>query len=276
MRALIRWAARLYPRAWRERYGAEFDALLEDMSPSLGDVCDVVRDALRARVSSPVDAGIGLAPVAGSSVTARLPVALSLSAHALLMMLFLAAAVGYVSPMPSHRAIAPSPPPVPEAPAQMTDARVFPDAWTLYSSLPLTQANGNDLPVYVETGIGINFFPLPDIGAVYRQGNEEWRVWPGQALEGFIVRRVLPEFPRNTNTQGNVSVFVEYLIRRDGSVKVLRTSGPPSFSAAARSAIEQWRYRPLEYEDQRCEVVSRVEVRFDGRFVQDNEGFGRR
>src|ERR1700733_14642711 len=109
MRTLIRWAARLYPEAWRERYGPEFDALLEDMSPSLGDVCDVVRDALRARVSSPEDAGIGLAPVAGSSVTARLPVAISLSAHALLMMLFLAAAVDYVSPMPSHRAIAPSP-----------------------------------------------------------------------------------------------------------------------------------------------------------------------
>src|ERR1700733_8375103 len=130
MRTLIRWAARLYPEAWCERYGPEFDALLEDMSPSLGDVCDVVRDALRARVSSPKelgiglapgaaarrarvgspeDGGIGLAPVAGSSVTARLPVAISLSAHALLMMLFLAAAVDYVSPMPSHRAIAPSP-----------------------------------------------------------------------------------------------------------------------------------------------------------------------
>lgn len=269
MRALIRLAARLYPRAWRERYGAEFDALLEDMSPSLGDVCDVVRDALRARVSSPVDAGIGFAPVAGSSVTARLPVALSLSAHALLMMLFLAAAVGYVSPMPSHRAIAPSPPPVPDAPPQMTDARVFPNALTLYSSLPLTDTKEDTLPMYVADGIGINFFPLPDIGALYQQGNVKWRVWPGQALESFIVRRVLPEFPRDANAQGNVSVYVEYLIRRDGSVKVLRTSGPPSFSAAARSAIEQWRYRPLEYEDQRCEVVSRVEVRFDGRFVHD-------
>jgi hypothetical protein len=42
MRTLIRWAARLYPEAWCERYGPEFDALLEDISPSLGDVCDVV------------------------------------------------------------------------------------------------------------------------------------------------------------------------------------------------------------------------------------------
>jgi hypothetical protein len=37
-----------------------------------------------------------------------------------------------------------------------------------------------------------NFLSLPDIAATYRQGNAEWRVWPGQALESFIVRRVLP------------------------------------------------------------------------------------
>jgi Gram-negative bacterial TonB protein C-terminal len=270
MRRLIRWTARFYPKAWRERYGAEFDALLEDMSPSFGDVCDVFRDVLRARVSMPVESGLRLASASGSSITVRLPVALSLSVHGVLVMIFFAAAVGYVSPMPLHRAIAPLPPPVPEAPPQMTDARVFPEAWTLYSSLPLTDAREGELAVYVADGIGINFFPLPDIGAVYRQGNEEWRVWPGQALESFIVRRVLPEFPRDADTRGNVSVFVEYLIRRDGSVKVLRTAGPSPFSNAARSAIGQWRYRPLEFEDQRCNVVSRLEVRFDGRFVQDD------
>ena len=66
-----------------------------------------------------------------------------------------------------------------------------------------------------------------------------------------------------------MSVFVEYLIRRDGSVKVLRTSGPPPFTTAAHSAIEQWVYRPLGYENRHCEVLSRVEVRFDGEFVQD-------
>jgi hypothetical protein len=269
MRALIRSAARLYPKAWRDRYGAEFDALLEDMSPSFGDVWDVLRNVVRARVSMPADAGLALAPVAGSSMTARLPVALSIGAHGVILTLFLVAAVGYVTPMPSHRAIAPLPPPVPEAPPQMTDARVFPEALTLYSSLPLAHTEEAELPLYVAVGVGINFFPLPDIGAVYRQGNEEWRVWPGQALESFIVRRVLPQFPRDADTRGNVSVFIEYLIRRDGSVSVLRTSGPAPFSAAARAAIGQWRYRPLEYDDQRCEIVSRVEVRFDGQFVQD-------
>jgi len=140
---------------------------------------------------------------------------------------------------------------------------------TLYSSLPLRMSpQGDALGLYVTDGVGINFLSLPDIGATYRQGNAEWRVWPGHALEGFIVQRVLPEYPRGTNTRGAVSVFVEYLITRDGFVKVLRTSGPTPFTSAAQSAIERWVYRPLEYENRRCEVISRVEVRFDSEFAQ--------
>jgi hypothetical protein len=266
MRTLIRWAARLYPETWRNRYAAEFDALLDDISPSLGDLCDVLGDVLRVRVTTPVDPL--LASVAASSMTLRLPVVLSLTAHSLMIVLILVAALGYVTPMPSHM-VAPLPPPAPDPPPQVTDARVFPNALTLYSSLPLMPASGGVLPLYVADGVGINFLALPDIGAVYQQGNDEWRVWPGQALEGFIVRRVLPEYPHDIKIRCPVSVFVEYLIRRDGSVKVLRTSGPTPFTTAAHSAIEQWVYRPLGYENRHCEVLSRVEVRFDGEFVQD-------
>jgi Gram-negative bacterial TonB protein C-terminal len=267
MRTLIRWAARLYPEAWRNRYAAEFDALLDDISPSLGDLCDVLGDVLRVRVTTPVDPW--LASAAASSMTVRLPVVLSLTAHALMIVLVLVVALGYVSPMPSHVMLAPLPPPAPDPPPQVTDARVFPNALTLYSSLPLMPAKGDMLRLYVADGVGINFLSLPDIGAIYRQGNAEWRVWPGQALESFIVRRVLPEYPHGTSTRGAVSVFVEYLITQDGSVKVLRTSGSTPFTTAAQSAIERWIYQPLGYENRRCEVLSRVEVRFDSEFVQD-------
>ena len=41
----MRLAARLYPRPWRERYGAEFDALLEDSTPRAGDLADIVMGA---------------------------------------------------------------------------------------------------------------------------------------------------------------------------------------------------------------------------------------
>ena len=265
MRTVIRWAARLYPPAWRNRYAAEFDALLDDISPSFGDVCDVLGDVLRVRATTSIDACLMLAPV--SPMNLRLPVVASLTAHAVMITIVLFAVWGHVTTMPLH-VVAPLPPPAPEPPPQVTDARVFPNA-SMYSSLPLGMAaQGDALRLYVAEGVGINFLSLPDIGATYRRGNAEWRVWPGQALESLIVRRVLPEYPRGTNARGAVSVFIEYLITRDGSVKVLRTSGPSPFASAAQSAIEQWVYRPLEYENHPCEVVSRVEVRFDREFAE--------
>ena len=267
MRTLIRWVARLYPTKWRNRYAAEFDALLTEIAPSLRDVCDVLGHALRVRATASIEACMMSAAVSGTPL--RIPVVVSVTAHALMISLVVLASWGYVTPMPLHVATAPLPPPTPEPPPQVTDARVFPHAGSLYSSLPLRMpVEGDASRLYVAEGVGINFLSLPDIGATYRQGNTEWRVWPGQALEGLIVRRTLPEYPRAIKTRGAVSVFVEYLITRDGSVKVLRTSGPAPFTSAAQSAIEQWVYRPLEYENRPCEVVSRVEVRFDSEFAE--------
>ena len=265
MRTLVRWAAQLYPATWRDRYAAEFNALLDDISPSLGDLFDVLADVLRVRMTTSVDACLVPAPV--SAMNLRLPVMVSVAAHGLMIALVLFAVWGHVTTMPLH-VVAPLPPPVPEPPPQVTDARVFPNASTLYSTLPLKiPAQGATLPLYVADGVGINFLSLPDIGSTYRQGSAEWRVWPGQALESFIVRRVLPEYPGGTNARGAVSVFVEYLITQTGSVKVLRTSGPAPFADDARSAIERWVYQPLEYENRPCEVVSRLEVRFDTEFA---------
>jgi hypothetical protein len=45
-----RWmwlAVRLYPQAWRERYGDEFAALVEDVQPGLREFADVVLGALK-------------------------------------------------------------------------------------------------------------------------------------------------------------------------------------------------------------------------------------
>jgi hypothetical protein len=52
MKRLALWLARLYPRRWRERYGREFDALLEDMNLTVLDVFGVVRSALEMRIKS--------------------------------------------------------------------------------------------------------------------------------------------------------------------------------------------------------------------------------
>src|SRR5215471_18968782 len=53
MRYWIALAARCYPTAWRERYGDEFAALLEDAEPRWQDVWDVFREALVMQVKTP-------------------------------------------------------------------------------------------------------------------------------------------------------------------------------------------------------------------------------
>ena len=52
MRRLLQLAARLYPRAWRERYGVEFDALMEDVEPGFREVLDVLRGASAMQISN--------------------------------------------------------------------------------------------------------------------------------------------------------------------------------------------------------------------------------
>jgi hypothetical protein len=50
MKHLIQWAARLYPRAWRKRYGEEFAALLEDTGPQARDTWDIAKEALSMQI----------------------------------------------------------------------------------------------------------------------------------------------------------------------------------------------------------------------------------
>ena len=47
------WLINLYPRAWRERYGGEFDILLEQCLRSPLDVVDIILGALDARLEFP-------------------------------------------------------------------------------------------------------------------------------------------------------------------------------------------------------------------------------
>lgn len=47
---LTKWAARLYPRWWRERYGDEFAVLIEDARPGFGGTVDVARGAMAMQI----------------------------------------------------------------------------------------------------------------------------------------------------------------------------------------------------------------------------------
>jgi hypothetical protein len=50
MKLLMLFVMRIYPRAWRERYGAELEALLDDTGINGRIACDVLRGALLMRV----------------------------------------------------------------------------------------------------------------------------------------------------------------------------------------------------------------------------------
>jgi LPS O-antigen subunit length determinant protein (WzzB/FepE family) len=52
MKQLIRWATRLYPAQWRERYGEELDALVEDIQPDWQDLFNVLLGALRMQMTT--------------------------------------------------------------------------------------------------------------------------------------------------------------------------------------------------------------------------------
>jgi hypothetical protein len=64
MKLLIRLAAKLYPRSWRARYGAEFDALLDDIGADFRTACDVLTGAVAMHVQQYKTVGSAALPAA--------------------------------------------------------------------------------------------------------------------------------------------------------------------------------------------------------------------
>jgi uncharacterized protein involved in exopolysaccharide biosynthesis len=50
MKRLLHLAARVYPAAWRKRYGAELDSLLDDVRPGYAAVWDVLKEGTKMQV----------------------------------------------------------------------------------------------------------------------------------------------------------------------------------------------------------------------------------
>ena len=53
MNHLAKSLSRLYPAEWRKRYGAEFEALIEDVPPGWSSAIDLLKGAIRMRLSTP-------------------------------------------------------------------------------------------------------------------------------------------------------------------------------------------------------------------------------
>jgi len=74
VKPLLHAAARLYPRAWRDRHGEEFDALIDDLTPRWRHVVDIVVGALIMQMSR-----LAFVPIAMAVVGALVGAALSLA-----------------------------------------------------------------------------------------------------------------------------------------------------------------------------------------------------
>lgn len=89
MKPLLRAVARLYPRAWRARYGEEFDALIDDMTPRWRNVLNIVCGALTMQISRlaalPVAFAIGDA-IVGAAVSLAMPPVYASSSRVLALM----------------------------------------------------------------------------------------------------------------------------------------------------------------------------------------------
>ena len=83
-------------------------------------------------------------------------------------------------------------------------------------------------------------------------------------MEAMLVHRVLPEYPAPAkwiHLAG--TVVLRATIGTDGTVRNLITvSGNPILTQAARSAVQQWRYRPTMLNGQAVEVETEITVNF--------------
>ncbi|HEY7890438.1 MAG TPA: hypothetical protein VIC29_19620 [Steroidobacteraceae bacterium] len=85
-RTLVRWLLRVYPSAWRERYGQEFEDLLQAGPGGLRAVLDVLRSGLRERWSPPPQAELSMSTYSRSVLllskqpSAYLPMTMSIAA----------------------------------------------------------------------------------------------------------------------------------------------------------------------------------------------------
>jgi hypothetical protein len=88
---LARWLVRLYPRDWRERYGEEFEALLQEGTGGVRALVNVLCAALRERVVAEATLGVAMDQYPYSVLSlskkpsAFVPMAMSLTALAVLL-----------------------------------------------------------------------------------------------------------------------------------------------------------------------------------------------
>jgi protein TonB len=81
-----------------------------------------------------------------------------------------------------------------------------------------------------------------------------------------LLHRVRPEYPRSLEEAGVAgTVQLSAAIRPDGSVGGIRVIHSPhaDLSAAARRAVEQWRYQPATLNGKPVSIVINISINFE-------------
>ncbi len=119
----------------------------------------------------------------------------------------------------------------------------------------------NSVKVDLRPGTPVPATPAASTGAV-AQAAERAHLSPAAA--GIVSRSVEPDYPllaKQMKVEG--AVVMDALIGRDGNIQHLQIlSGPKILSAAAREAVQQWRFRPFLQSGQAVETESRITVNF--------------
>jgi TonB family protein len=86
----------------------------------------------------------------------------------------------------------------------------------------------------------------------------------GRAMEGMLVKKVVPEYPLIANeTRIAGTVVLQATIDRNGRIANLYVlSGPAMLQQAALDAVKQWVYRPYVLNDEPVEVRTTINVIF--------------
>ena len=115
-----------------------------------------------------------------------------------------------------------------------------------------------------QTGPSTDNSPLAASSGAEQPGGKSSMAISPDAANQYVIHRVEPEYPeqaRQQRVQGPVTLKVT--VDKNGVVKTLKTlRGDPQLAAAATSAVQQWRFKPVMQNGSPAEFQTDVTVMF--------------
>jgi protein TonB len=283
----MKWLLRLYPAAFRERYGDELAALMDDLGGGPRVFIDIVRAIVRAHVAtiarrysmttSPVSPPLGgrfmLARVGSSRTRRVVTVGMSLAVHVGIIAAVLLGGFMRVEELPAPPTVltvvvAKPPPPPPAAPAlpraarrtppplhatppELTVPELAPEPKRAVSSAA-TDASETDSPDAQDRGEpgGLGSGPgLGEPGNAPAQGAGPPKLLAPNVGESQRLSGEMPAYTAQARA-ANIAgaVMAKVCVDTHGSVtSVAILRGLPMLDETVSATVRSWRYRPFQF-----------------------------